>query len=240
MPGPEEDARYTRSAMMLLLGVIAFPLIAGAVGATPPPDDPISVQQQLIASKDMARISDDPSVGTGEGSSGFPENVAPEASRKNDEIQTAQLMSRPDFLEGLPGDLMGRPPFPTHPPGFPGGPPRRLAPRKACLESIDRQMGFYGYTKSRLQLSDSQKAAGKALEDALDASLGKLRAICVTLPDEIVGPPGIIERTDFLERQLAARLELLRAIKAPMQQLVEQLTPDQRAALDAPPLFPAF
>jgi hypothetical protein len=236
MPGPNKDTHYTYLPTMLFLGVIAVPIIAGVVGATPLPDNLLGVQQQLIASKDVTRIG----ARAGDGGSGASENVPPEASSKSDKIRMVQFMPRPDFPGGRLAGLMDRPPFPAGVPGFSEGPPPKLAPRTACLEDINRQMGIYGYTKSKLQLSDSQKATWKAVEDALDVSIGKLRAICETLPNEIAGPPGIIERSDFLERQLAARLDLIRAIKMPMQQLVGQLTPDQRTSLDAPPPFPPF
>lgn len=238
MPGRREDTRYARLPMMLSLGVIAFPIVAGVVGATPLPDDLLGVQQQLIASKDVARIRDYSSIGAGYGGSSASKNVPPEPSGKSDKIRTVQFMPRPNLPDGPLAGLIARLPFPAGAPGFAEGPPPTLAPRKACLEDINRQMGIYGYTKSKLQLSESQKAAWKAVEDALDVSIGKLRAVCETLPNEIAGPPGIIERSDFLEKQLAARLDLIRAIKTPMQQLVGQLTPDQRTSLDAPAPFP--
>jgi hypothetical protein len=56
MPGPNRDTPYAYLPTMLFLGVIAFPIIAGVVGATPLPDDLLGVQQQLIASKDVTRI----------------------------------------------------------------------------------------------------------------------------------------------------------------------------------------
>jgi hypothetical protein len=101
-------------------------------------------------------------------------------------------------------------------------------------------MGIFGYMKSKLQISDGQKLAWKGVEDAVEASIGKLRAICETLPNDVAGPPGLIERSDFLEKQLAARLDFVRALKAPMQQLTGQLTADQRTTLDMPPWFPFF
>ena len=239
MPGRREDTRHARLPMMLFLGVVAFPIVAGVVGATTLPDDLLSVQQQLIASKDVARIKDGSPVAAEDRDYTSSENVSPEASSKSDKIRTVQFLPRPDFPEGrLAG--MGLPPLPAGARGFSEGPPPTFAPRKACLEDINRQMGIYGYTKSKLQLSDSQKVAWKAVEDALDASIGRLRAICETLPNEVTGPPGINERSEFLEKQLAARLDLIRAIKIPMQQLVGQLTPDQRTSLDAPPPFPPF
>jgi hypothetical protein len=197
---------------MLMLSVTAFAIV-GVVGAAPLPDDLLGIQQQLIASK-----------------------------HKSEEIGMVQFVPPGGFLEGPPPGIMDRfgPPLPARGPGFPEGPPPQFAPRRACLEDINRQMGIYGYTKSKLQLSDGQKTAWKAVEDALDASMGKLRAVCETLPNDVVGPRGIIERSDFLENQLAARLDLIRALKAPMQLLIGQLTPDQRALLDAPPPFLRF
>jgi hypothetical protein len=81
MPGPNEDTRHARLPM-IFLGVIAFPIIAGVVGATPLPDDLLGVQQQLIASKDVARIRDDSSVRAGDGGSSSSENAPPEAPVK--------------------------------------------------------------------------------------------------------------------------------------------------------------
>jgi len=103
-----------------------------------------------------------------------------------------------------------------------------------------RQMGFYAYTKSKLQLLGGQKAAWKAVEDSFDSEMPKLLLLCETLPNEVVGPPSIIERSDFLERTLAVKLELVRTLKLPMHQLVEKLTSAQRAALDAPPSLSPF
>jgi hypothetical protein len=76
----------------------------------------------------------------------------------------------------------------------------------------------------------------KAVEDALDVSTARLRAISESLQDEIANRPDIIERSDFLEKQLAARLDLIRAIKSPTQQLFGQLTPNQAQCLTHRPV----
>ncbi len=245
MPGKIEDASYARLLAMLILSVIAFPILAEVVslaevaGAPSRPDDVFSIQEQLIAAKKASPVKDDASVKLG-GSSNFPENLAPDALHKSDKIRTAQFMPRPDFPEGAPAGLMERPPLLARGPGFPQGSPPNFAPRRACLEDINRQMAIYGYTKSKLQLTDNQKPAWKTVEDALDSANEKLRALCETLPNDVVGPPGMMERSEFLEKQLAARLDLVRSLKVPMQQLLGQLTSDQRASLDAPPPFSPF
>ncbi len=236
MPEQVKSNRPTNARTMLVLSATALFIIAEAVGASSLPDDLLRSQEQLIALKQVPRAKDDASF-TIKGSS-ISENLPAEVSHKADKMRMAQFMPGPDFPEAAPFGLMGHPAFPAGSSGLPGAPPPRFSPRAFCLEDINRQMAGYAHTKSRLQLADSQKAAWRAIEDALDVSTGKLRVICESLPSEIAGPPGIIEGSDFLEKLLAARLEMVRALKAPLQQLIGQLTPDQRAALDAPPPFP--
>lgn len=237
MPRQVKRHSYARLPIMLMLGVVAFPIME-IVGASSLPDHLLGLQEQLITIKKVAPIEDDASVMGAKGSN-VSENLAPEALQKSDKIRTVQFLPRPDFSEGPPSEHLG-PPFPGHGPGFLKGPPPTFAPRKACLEDINRQMAVYGYTKSKLQLTENQKIAWKAIEDALDSAVGKLRGVCQLLPNEVVGPPGVVERSDFLEKQLAARLDLVRALRAPMQELLGQLSPDQRASLDAPPPLPPF
>jgi LTXXQ motif family protein len=164
----------------------------------------------------------------------------PERLSKTDLVQAIQFMPH----LGVPGPaqgMMGPPPFPVVGPGFPDGMPPKFPPGKICLEDISRHMAIYAYIKSQLQLADNQKAAAKAVDDAIESSAGKLRALCQTLPTEVTALPGIMETADFMEKELAARLDLLRALKGPMQDLFGQLSPDQRAVLDSQPplsLFP--
>jgi hypothetical protein len=223
---------------MLILGVLVFPVME-VVGASSFPGDLFGIHEQLGASKQVARFEGDASAIAE--ASNLSENLPPEPFRKSDKIRTTQFMSRPDLPDDLHFESINRsgPPFPVRGRGFPAGSPPE-APRKACLEDINRQMAIYGYTKSKLQLTDSQKAVWKAIEDAMDSAVGKLRAVCQLVPNDEVGPPGIVERSDVVERRLAARLDLVRALKVPMQELLAQLSPDQRASLDAPPSFPPF
>ena len=239
MPGRMEPYRYSQLAFVLVLGVIAFPIVE-VVGASSFPRDLPGVHGQSTTAKQMARFEEDAAV-IAEASKSS-ESLLPEPLRKSDKIRTAQFMSRPHLPEGPPFGSVDRsgPPSPARGRGFPEGLPLKFAPRQVCLEDINRQMAIHGYTKSKLQLTDNQKAAWKAIEDAMEPAVGKLRAVCQSLPGDAVGAPGIVERSDFIERQLAARLELVRALKVPMQGLLGQLSPDQRALLDAPPSFPPF
>ena len=236
MPEQVRSSRSTNVRTMLVLGATALLIIAEAVGASSLPDDLLRSQEQLIALKQAPRAKDDASIIIG--SSSISDNLPAELSHKADKMRMAQFMPRPDFREAAPFGLMGPPAFPPGSPGLPGASPPKFSPRAFCLEDINRQMAGYAHTKSRLQLNDSQKAAWRPLEDALDVSTGRLRVVCEALPNEIAGPPGIIEGSDFLEKLLTARLEMVRALKAPLLQLIGQLTPDQRTALDARPLFP--
>lgn len=239
MPGRIKLDRYPHLAIMLVLGVIAFPIVEG-LGASSFPSNLLDVHEQSATSKQMARFEEDASAIAE--TSKASESLLPEPLRKSDKIRTVQFVSRPDLPDGPFVGSIDRsgPPSPVRGRGLAEGSPPKFSPRKACLEDIDRQMAIHGYTKSKLQLTDSQKAAWKVIEDAMETAVGKLRAVCQIVPNDAVGAPGIVERSDFIERQLAARLDLVRALKAPTQELLGQLSPDQRASLDAPPSFPPF
>jgi hypothetical protein len=227
-----------RKGMIVVLSVAAISIVAEAVCASSVSDDLFAAQEQLIVSKRPPLALDDASIRAKR--TELSEKFLPDVSHKSDKIQMAQFTPRPDLADGPPPGVIGRPPFPFGLPGTPEPSAPNFDPGAACIEDMSRQMAGYAYTRGKLQLNDNQKAAWKPIEDALDSSIGKLRAFCEALPREIAGPPGIIERSDFEERQLALRLDLVRALKAPLQQLIGQLTPEQRAALDRPPSLPSF
>jgi hypothetical protein len=151
-------------------------------------------------------------------------------------IELAQAMGRPwDPPAGAPGGIplqFGPPPAPPAGPfGFdrPGGPPP--SPRVACEEDVDRLMGLAGYLKSKLRLRDDQKAAWQKVEQVAAPGTEKIRNLCERLPSQPAPQPGLLEHIDFAEMQMAARLELLRAIHEPLHALYETLSSDQRALL---------
>lgn len=211
---------------MVLLGAFAICAVAEVVKATSLPNEFHGIQSELVSS-------------TRAKSSGytapFPdrEETDDEPLAKGNKMQTGQFMGRLAGPEGLPlarMDRFGPPPFGMT--SFPSSPPK-FAPRNVCLEDLNRQMAMHGYVKSMLQLTDAQKASWKGLDDALETQMPKLRAVCETLPNDVVGSPSVMERYDFTERRLASQLELVRALKLPTQQLLGLLTPDQRTSLDA-------
>jgi LTXXQ motif family protein len=237
MPG---NNNVTLRTVLLLSGIALSIVVEVAVALSPSASaDFLKAQDQLMATKSSTHSPGLSSKITGGAST---EDLSAEALHKSDKIRTAQFVPGADFPERPPSGMMDHfgPPQPGRRPVFPEGPPAKLGPQKGCLEDISRQMGIFGYMKSKLQISDGQKVAWEGVEDAVEASIGKLRAICETLPNDVAGPPGLIERSDFLEKQLAARLDFVRALKAPMQQLTGQLTADQRTTLDMPPWFPFF
>jgi len=223
-----ERNSYPRPWGVVLLGALALSAVIAVDGAASLPAALHGAQDLLHRAKDDTRFESDASAGRST-------NGQPDGAGKGDVIQTIQFMPHPDVLEGpMP------PPFPGHGPGLRDRSPPPFAPRSRCLEDINRHMAIYGYVRSKLQLTESQKAAAKAVDDALQSSVGKLQVLCQTLPNDMVPPPGLMERADFMERQLSTRLDLLHALKAPMLDLLAQLSPDQRAVLDAPPPFPPF
>jgi hypothetical protein len=211
-----------------LFGAAALCAVIEVVGAASLPAMHGADNQLRHGAKDETRFDNAP----------FAWFAAHGQSERTDLLQTVQFMPRLDGPPVPAQGMMGPPPFPG--PGFPDGMPPKFPPRKICLEDVSRQMAIYAYLKSQLQLTDDQKGAAKPLDDAMESSAGKLRALCQTLPAEVSAPSGISERADFMEKQLAARLDLLHALKGPMQDLLAKLSPDQRAALDLPPPFPPF
>jgi LTXXQ motif family protein len=208
---------YMRAISAIFFGAVALSAVLGAVGALSLPAD---LDQLRRGNKDQARFgSDGPFTELSKGSA----------------FHTIEFMPYLGMPPAPAHGMMGPPPFPVPRPEFGDRMQAKLAPRKVCLENISRDIAIYAYIKSELQLTDNQKEAAKVVDDAVESSTSKLRALCQNLPTEIVAPPGIIERVGFMEKQLAARLELLRALKGPVQDLLEQLTPDQRALLDQPP-----
>jgi len=124
------------------------------------------------------------------------------------------------------------------PPGFPAfgspvGP--GLDAQRSCAEGIDRQVGFAGYIKSKLQLTDPQTDAWRKIEDAIAPAVVALRALCRELPDRPEAAPAQLpELVDIAERQMIARAAVLRAMRDPMRQFYEMLSPEQRAGLIPP------
>jgi LTXXQ motif family protein len=120
-------------------------------------------------------------------------------------------------------------PHPRGPFGFarPEEPP---SSRVACEEEIDRVMGLAAYLKSKMRLQDGQKTAWQKVEQAAVPGAEKIRDLCARLPPK-PAQLNFLERIDFAEMQISARLELLHATHEPLQALYETLSSDQRALL---------
>jgi hypothetical protein len=228
----DKRSSYLRPCGVLFFGAVA--LSAAVVGAASLPTALRGLEDQLQhVAKDKTHFDSDWSVGRTV--VGQPERLS-----RTDLVQTVQFVPHFGVPPGTSQGMVGPPPFSVPGPGISDGMPSEFSPRKVCLEDISRHMALYAYIKSQLQLTDNQKAAARAVDDAIESSAGKLRALCQTLPAEVAAPPGIMETTDFMEKELAARLDLLRALKGPMQDLFGQLNSDQRVVLDSPPPLPPF
>jgi hypothetical protein len=125
-------------------------------------------------------------------------------------------------------------PHPGMPPFMGGAFPLHGAPRLSCEEAIDRHAAMAGYVKSRLRLNADQKVTWQKIEQAAEPAIDKMRDICAQLPSRMIGPPAVPEAIDFLEKELSARVELLRAVREPIRALYDGLSADQRAALAIP------
>jgi hypothetical protein len=227
----DKRSSYLRPWGIVVVGAITLSAVVEVVGAASVPAALCGIDHQQRVTKDETRFDGNAFAGrTLPGQS--------EAPGQNDMVRAVQFLPHLGMPPGPAQDMMGPPPVSG--PGYPDGMPPKFPPRRMCLEDVSRHLAIYAYIKSQLQLTDNQKAAAKAVDDAMESSAGKLRTLCQTLPTEVAGPPGIMETADFMEKQLAARLDLLRALKEPMQDLFGQLSPDQRAVLDRPPPLPPF
>jgi hypothetical protein len=233
MEEQNERNSYLRPWGVVFLSALALSAVIEVVGAA-------SLPAALRVAEDHVRGAKDDSRFEAYGAAGRSANGQRDGTSRGDLVQTVQFMPHPDFPEGPMLGRMELPPFPGHGPGLPDRSPPKFAPRSRCLEDINRHMAIYGYIRSKLQLTENQQASAKSVDDVLLSSVGKLQVLCQTLPNDMVPPPGLMDRADFMEKQLSARLDLLHALKAPMQDLLAQLSPDQRAVLDAPPPFPPF
>jgi hypothetical protein len=138
----------------------------------------------------------------------------------------------PEPVAPLPGPF--ELPHPGMPPFMGGAFPRHGSPRLSCEEAIDRHAAMAGYVKSRLRLNADQKVTWQKIEQAAEPAIDKMRDICAQLPSRMIGPPAVPEAIDFLEKELSARVELLRAVREPIRALYDGLSADQRAALAIP------
>ena len=224
----DKRSSYLRTGGVVLVGAIALSVAVEVGGAASVPVALRGVDYQRPVAKDETHFE-------GNAVAGRPLPRQSEAPAQNNMVQNVQFMPH---LGTPPGDMMEPPLWPVPGPRYPGRMPPKFPPRMICLEDISRHMAIYAYIKIQLQLTDSQKAAAKAVDDAMESSVAIFRTLCQTLPTEVAAPPGIMETADFMEKQLAARLDLLHALKGPMQDLFGQLSPDQRAVLDRPPPFP--
>ena len=187
-----------------------------------------------------------------------PANASVDTNLQSNSLSETALMlpSGIPYDSGLPMELtQGEAPpsiFPpiigprghlTYPPGpdamIFADPTRHLgwaieSPRRACQDNIDRYAAMAGYLKSKLRLVGSQKEAWQKIEEAADPGIESMRQVCEQLPDSATAPPPMPDALTLADRELSARVAVLRAVQEPVRVLYGLLTPEQRAALQWP------
>lgn len=139
--------------------------------------------------------------------------------------------TRPQLPEG---EFSG--PERSHLPFGPQHPPRSM--RAACIEEINISMAMAGYIKSRLNLRAAQKELWRKLEDAAESRLDDWRKSCGLLPEQGGASLSFPDMVAADAERMAARAELLVAVREPLGALYAILTADQREMLTRalPPL----
>jgi|SRR5580700_10029206 hypothetical protein len=108
----------------------------------------------------------------------------------------------------------------------------RGSPAEHCQERLARRAGHFAYVGARLNLTDGQRPLWDKLQSVAQSEEQKEQQLCAGLkPRET---QTLLDRLDWRQQMLSARLEALQAAKAPLQALYQALTPEQRAILDHP------
>lgn len=124
------------------------------------------------------------------------------------------------------------------PPPMPGSGPM-MPPRFAdiCLDMVAGKSAFWGYLKSRLNLTGQQLTIWHEIETALGENEQEERQACATVPPR-PDETGFVQRAEDAQSRLAAELARLRKLEDPIHKLAATLSPEQRRLLDRLPPVP--
>jgi len=109
------------------------------------------------------------------------------------------------------------------------------SPRERCEDRLARRAGMIAYVVARLNLTAEQKPLWDKLQGTLQSNADKERQLCAGLkPAEQRGQETLLDKVNRREQRLATRLQAIRDVKAPLEQLYQTLTPEQKAIADHP------
>ncbi len=109
------------------------------------------------------------------------------------------------------------------------------SPKQACEEHLARRAGMVAYVVAKLNLTAEQKPLWDKLQTAMQAGADKERQLCTALkPPAERAQETVLDRANRREQFLAARLQAVQQARAPLEQLYQALTPEQKAIVDHP------
>ena len=153
------------------------------------------------------------------------------------------LVSPASALDGSADDpfelAQATPPAPPPPAGQGAGPDRRgdraqFNPKAFCLDQVARRASNRAYIKVRMELKPEQMTAWNAFAKAADDADAKDLTRCNALPSEIKERPTYLERLNFEEDAMKARIERIEAVKPTLLAFYNTLSPEQKTVLDRP------
>jgi protein CpxP len=100
-----------------------------------------------------------------------------------------------------------------------------------CEIGEAHQAAILAYAEVRLQLTDAQKPAWAKFVEAAKAARAPQAKLCVDLADK-PRPATLPERLARIEQVTSARLAQLQAFRPAVEELYQQLTPEQRNLAD--------
>jgi len=109
------------------------------------------------------------------------------------------------------------------------------SPRERCEDRLARRAGMIAYVVARLNLTAEQKPLWDKLQNTLQTNADKERQLCTGLKTaEQRGQETLLDKVNRREQGLATRLQAIRDAKAPLEQLYQALTAEQKAIADHP------
>jgi hypothetical protein len=105
-------------------------------------------------------------------------------------------------------------------------------PKQACIDRLARRAGLIAYVETKLDLTAQQRPLWDKIQSTANDEAQQERKLCAAIK-----PPTeetALDRLTRMEQMDSTRLAALKAAIPEVQQLYQQLTPQQRTILDHP------
>jgi LTXXQ motif family protein len=105
-------------------------------------------------------------------------------------------------------------------------------PQQKCIDRLAWRAARLAYVEAKLDLTSEQRQLWDKVQAVAQSAEQKERQLCGQLKPS--PEATVLERIDWAQQFLSARLEALQAAKPAVQALYQALTPEQREVFDHP------